>query len=367
MTYVNDDNLCRSSLVVIMDRKITMKDVAVEAGVSTATVGRVLHNRGYISDEARQRVETAIKETGFRLNLVAQSLRRSRSMTIGHLLTSIVPNPFFAGIELGVEQEAIRHGYHVLLWNALSDPVREREGVENFIRRQLDAIIFTTPNNPQNVILAKQAGVPVIQVERPFEGVESHLVLIDNYAGSVAAMEHLIQLGHERIAFLGKRFKSTPSRWDTVDLERYAGWSDTLQKHGIVPQEEWYAKADLYSIEEGYEAAKRFLELQPGITAIFTACDILAAGALQAIYQHGLRIPEDISVIGFDDTYAPFLSPQLTTVRQPVYEIGVEAASLAIEILEDPDADPEVYRVRKLETQLLVRNSTGVPRRYFPA
>lgn len=173
------------------DRKVTMKDVASAARVSTATVGRVLHSRGYVSPEAKERVNAAIKGTGFRLNLVAQSLRRSRSMTLGLLLTTIVPNPFFPGIELGIEQEAMQHDYNVLIWNALSDSVRERQGVEIFIRRQMDAIIFATPQDPQNVLLAKQAGIPVIQVERPTH-INTHRVLVDNYVGAVSAMEHLI-------------------------------------------------------------------------------------------------------------------------------------------------------------------------------
>jgi LacI family transcriptional regulator len=348
-----------------MDRKVTIKDVAIEAGVSTATVGRVLHNEGYISDAAKQKVEQAIQKTGFRLNLVAQSLRRNRSMTIGHLLTSIVPNPFFAGIELGVEQEAIRHGYNVLLWNVLSNPEREREGIETFISRQIDAIIFTTPLMADNVLLVQQNGIPVIQVERPTR-VDSHLVLIDNYIGAMQAMEHLIQLGHERIAFIGKKFDYKPERNLTVDWERMTGWHDTLIRHGIIPQPEWCCQANLYSVEDGFRATQHLLGLKQGITAILAACDIIASGVLQAIYQQGLRVPEDISVIGFDDTIAPMLTPALTSVRQPVSEIGIEAVKLAIEVLETPEESQNQYKTHHLETSLVVRQSTGVPRRSFP-
>ena len=347
------------------EHKITMKDVAEAASVSTATVGRVLHGRGYVSEDTRERVEEAILRTGFRLNMVAQSLRRSRSMTIGHLLTSIVPNPFFAGIELGVEQEAIRHGYNVLIWNVLSDPAREREGVEAFIRRQMDAIIFTTPLDTANVELARQAGVPVIQIERPYRE-NTHLVMVDNQVGATAAAEHLIELGHRNIAFIGKKFNDQTSLHEAVDLQRRDGWANTLMKYGIVPRPEWYAEADLYSSEQGFQVTQGFLSIQPAITAIMAACDILAAGALQAIYQHGLRVPEDISVVGFDDTYAPILTPPLTSVRQPVYEIGCEAARLAIELAEVQDRTTGPLHSRRLETSLVVRNSTGVPRRFFP-
>jgi LacI family transcriptional regulator len=347
------------------DKKVTMKDVASAARVSTATVGRVLHNRGYVSPEARERVNTAIKGTGFRLNLVAQSLRRSRSMTLGLLLTIIVPNPFFPGIELGIEQEAMQHDYNVLIWNVLLDPARERQGVEVFIRRQMDAIIFATPQDPQNVLLAKQAGIPVIQVERPTY-IHTHSVLIDNYVGATSAMEHLVQLGHRRIAFIGTN-NAPPSPQDEVDKQRLAGYRDTLIRHGITPLEEWIASGDLYSIEDGYRRMQQFLELKPGISAVLVGCDIMASGVLQAIYQNNLRVPEDISVIGFDDTYAPFLTPPLTSVRQPVFDIGVSAARLAIEVLSNGSESADEFQTIHLETSLIIRSSTGVPHRYYPA
>lgn len=341
-----------------------MKDVASAARVSTATVGRVLHSRGYVSPEALDRVNTAIKETGFRLNLVAQSLRRSRSMTLGLLLTVIVPNPFFPGIELGIEQEAMQHGYNVLIWNALSDPERERQGVEVFIRRQMDAIIFATPQDPQNVLLVKQAGIPVIQVERPTH-IHTHCVLVDNYIGAVGAMEHLIGLGHRRIAFIGTN-NSLPAPQGEVDRQRLAGYRDTLARYSIIPPEEWIASGDLYSIEDGYRRMQQFLELKPGITAVLVGCDIMAAGVLQAIYQNNLRVPEDLSVIGFDDTYAAFLAPPLTSVQQPVFDIGLSAARLAIQVLGNDGETQDGYQTLHLKTSLKIRSSTGVPNRYYP-
>ena len=346
------------------DRKVTMEDVARAARVSTATVGRVLHKRGYVSPEAEERVNTAIKDTGFRLNLVAQSLRRSRSMTLGLLLSTIVQNPFFPGIEFGIEQEAMRHGYNVIIWNVLTDPAREREGVEVLICRQIDAILFATPQDPQNVLLAKQAGIPVVQIERPTY-IDTHRVLVDNYVGAASAVEHLIQLGHRRIAFIGTSTTPTPPQ-DEVDNQRLAGYRDTLIRHGITPLEEWFAAGNLYSIEDGYRQMQKFLELSPGITAVMAACDIMAAGVLQAIYQNGLRVPEDISVIGFDDTYAQFLAPPLTSVQQPVFDIGESAARLAIEVLGNDNESPDGYQTIHLKTSLKIRSSTGVPHRYYP-
>lgn len=344
-----------------MSKKPTLKDVAHEASVSTATVARVLHGRGFVSEESRKKVEEAIRKTGYRLNILAQSLRQQRTKTIGHLLTSISPNPFFAGVELGVENEAIRNGYSVLIWNVFEDPKREALGVETFVQRQVDAIIFTTPIEPKNVETALSANIPVIQVERPTR-VQSHKVLVDNYAGAVSATEYLINLGHKRIGYIG----GDPRNYLTdlsVDEQRLSGYRDTLRKNDITPSDDWYASGKYYSIEDGYQLMEGFLK-KGDVTAVIAACDILAAGALQAIYKRNLRVPEDMSVVGFDDTYASYLSPPLTTVRQPMFEIGQMAARIAIETQNSTiEMRPEDYRVERLSTYLMIRSSASSPKR----
>jgi len=343
-----------------LPKKPTLKDVASEAQVSTATVARVLHGRGFVSKESRRQVEDAIKKTGYRLNILAQSLRQQHTKTIGHLLTSISPNPFFAGVELGVENEAIRRGYSVLIWNVFEDAKRETLGVETFIQRQVDAIIFTTPIEPENVKTALSAQIPVVQVERPTR-VQSHAVLVDNYAGAVSAVDHLVALGHQRIGYIG----GDPRNYHTnssIDEQRLNGYRDALRKYGITPSDGWYASGKYYSLEDGYQIMEKFLQ-RGEVTAVMTACDILAAGALQAVYDRQLRVPEDISLVGFDDTYAPYLSPPLTTVRQPMFEIGQMAARIAIEALDvKPGLPPAGFRVESLSTQLAVRSSTTQPR-----
>jgi DNA-binding LacI/PurR family transcriptional regulator len=267
-------------------RSVNMIAVARRAGVSTATVGRVVHQRGYVSEAARQRVEQAIQQTGFRLNLVAQSLRCQRSKTIGHLINSLIPNPFFAGVEAGVEEAASEKGYNVLIWNFMADPQRERAGVEAFIRRQIDAIIFTTPFDIHNVQLAQQAGIEIVQVERP-TSLPSHCVLVDNYVGAVAAMRHLIDLGHRRIGFIGNTCPDELSGQkinNNVDRQRYQGYLDELAFHGIQPEAAWSClNANPYSLVDGERAALSLLQMQPAVTAILSSCDILAAGALQAL------------------------------------------------------------------------------------
>jgi LacI family transcriptional regulator len=349
------------------NRPANIVDVARLAGVSTATVGRVLHQRGYVSASARQRVEQAIEQSGFRLNLVAQSLRRQRSKTLGHLVNSLIPNPFFAGIESGVEEAASEHGYSVFLWNYMADPEREAAGVEAFIRRQMDAIIFSTPYRVHNVQKALDAGLEVVQVERPTH-LPTHCVLVDNYAGSVAAMQHLFELGHRRIGYVGQLpvLHEANPRHDLVDHQRFQGYHDWMVQNGISPLPEWRCTdVNSYAVEDGARAAECLLKLAEPVTAILLGCDILAAGAAQTCYQMGLHIPGDVALVGFDNTYAPFLTPPLTTVEVPTVEVGKAAACLAIRALEiQPDAEDsdEIY-TQTISSRLVIRQSTGPPGR----
>lgn len=338
-----------------VNRRVKMTDVARRAGVSTATVGRVIHNSGYVSEEARRRVEQAIAATGFQLNLVAQSLRRQRTQTLGHIVTTLAPNPFFAGVELGVEAVAVDAGYNVVVWNALNDSERERAGVETFIQRQIDAIVFTTPRDAANVQRALDAGMEVVQVERP-TSVKSHLVLINNYIGGKAAMEHLLALGHRTIGFLTK---SMPPRPDLVDTQRYQSYLESLTAAGIAPGDGWVVDGlDVYSVADGRRGTIALLTEQPEVTAVVAYSDILAAGALQAAYEVGRRVPDDLSVIGYDDTYASYLAPTMTTVAIPMVEVGRAAAQVAIEAAGAPQSGRR-YTGRTINTRLIVRESTG--------
>ena len=341
--------------------RVRMQDVARKAGVSTATVGRVLHNRGYVSENARKLVEQAIQETGFTINLVAQSLRRQRSYTIGHILTSLLPNPFFAGVEVGVEEVAIARGYNVVLWNAVQSAERERQGVEAFIQRQVEAIIFTTPRSAANIELAISAGIEVVQVERPTR-IDSHMVLIDNYSGARAAVEHLLQLGHQRIGYLGKVLPGSP---EVVDNQRFRGYMDALEAAGIHADEQRILlELDPYSIQDGNKGLRQLLANDPDVTAVLVFSDIMASGVLQAAYELRLRIPDDLSVIGFDNTYAAYLSPALSTVAIPMVDVGKAAAQVAIDAIENRQRQLQFYG-KRLATELIIRGSTAVlqPRR----
>ena len=351
-----------------MDRRATLKDVARLAGVSTATVARVLHANGYVADETRRLVEAALADTGYQINEVAQGLRRQRTATIGHVLNSIIPNPFFAGVAFGVEQEALRHGYGVLMFNTHGDAERERLGVETLVRRRVDAMLFTTPVHEDNVRLALAAGLPVVQVER-MTAVDTLAVLVDNVAGPRAVVEHLIGLGHCRIAFIGAdprrmhRHSGGPRRPD-VEQERLSGFLTALNDRGIPSDDALIALGRYYTgamdegPNDGYTAMHRFLDLGRPPTAVFATSDLLAAGALQALYERALRVPDDVSVVGHDDTYAPYFAPPLTAVKQPLVELGEAAARLVFRHL-DRSAGHEGERIARVATRLVVRASTG--------
>jgi DNA-binding LacI/PurR family transcriptional regulator len=343
--------------------RATLKDVARLAGVSTATVARVIHNQGYVSAEARVAVEAAIEATGYRINAVAQGLRRQRSLVIGHVLRAIAPNPFFANVALGVDEEAARFGCGVLTTNTQEDSQMERDAVETLLRRQVDAILFTSVRDLHNLELAAEAGIPVIQVERvsipTLPG-----VLADNYQGTVAAIDHLASLGHRRIAFIGEASETRDDGYSRqVERDRLAGYRDGLKRHDL-PVDEALIDIDgaYFDADHARLVARRLIAMDDRPTAIFAACDHLACAVLQELYALDIRVPDQMSVIGFDDTIAANLSPPLTTVAQPAVELGQTAVRMALDLLNRSSngASDERFPLQPcLQTQLVVRESTG--------
>jgi DNA-binding LacI/PurR family transcriptional regulator len=352
----------------------TIKSVAARAGVSTATVSRVLHNNGYVAPKTRKRVEGVLRDSGYRLDAVAQALRRQRTITLGLILHGILPNPFFAEVAMGVEQAAVEHGFNVLMFNTDGDPKREREGVESLLGRRVDGVIFTTALRAENVELVLDAGVPAVEAERRLCE-RAPAVVIDNYAGAREAMAHLLDLGHERIGYIGEAdtFQEPDGRvLDRVRRERFAGYREALEEAGIHVSEAHLIRGQ-YPLEPGgwggvgtgRDYMQALLEQAPTITAVLAASDLLAAGALQTLYERSIRVPTQISIVGFDDTFASRLAPPLTTVRQPMFEMGLRAGHLAIRLLEEgtvnggEDADSIVTEWCK--TSLVVRQSTAPP------
>lgn len=350
-------------------RSATLKDVAELAGVSTATIARVMHKKGYVSESTRIAVEAALAQSGYRVNAVAQGLRKQRTFMIGHVLKRIAANPFFAEVALGAQEEAFRSDCGVVLANTQADAERERQAVEMLIQRRVDAIIFTTWTDERNVRVAVEAGVPVVQVQRVGD-VETHTVTADNYSGALDATAHLLSLGHRRIAFIGVDPYAELSNVDdgpvpvthrVIERDRLNGFLDAHNVAGVKPFDELIdLQGSYYSVEHARVVVKRLLTLPPHHrpTAVFATSDMIAAGVLQEIYAHGLRIPSEISVVGFDDTLSTLFAPPLTTVEQPMREIGQAAARLAIHSLQEAGGS-QPFRHEQLTTTLVLRESTG--------
>jgi DNA-binding LacI/PurR family transcriptional regulator len=335
----------------------TLRQVADLADVSTATVARVLQGSERVSPETRSRVEAVLEATGYRHNAVASGLRRQRTCTVGHVLRATDPNPFYAGVAVGLQQEAAKHGYQVLLGSS-QDAASETAAVEAFLARRVDAMVFTTAISAENVETAVRAAVPVVQVERPVTD-KAPSVLVDNLSGSKAATQHLIDLGHERIAFIGGTARDALLA-PTVEEERLGGYLQAMTEAGLEPRVllgQYDEPGSVRYQARGRTYLRWLIEEGSVPTAVFAGSDTLAAGILQGLYELDMRVPEDMSVVGFDDTFAGHLSPPLTAVALPMEELGRRAFIRAV--VERSDA-PEPALV----TRFVLRASTAVPRRY---
>jgi DNA-binding LacI/PurR family transcriptional regulator len=354
-------------------KSATLIGVAAAAGVSTATVARVLHNRGYVARETRDRVEKAIKAAGYRANAIARGLRTKRTFTIGHLLTSMTYNPFFAGIASGVDDEAFVSGFKVFNVNLEGDRERETKGVLRLMESRVDALIFSHAVDARNVELALAAGIPVVQVERLVD-CDTHAVVIDNLVGCRQAMRHLIDLGHRRIAFIGadpQRYHHAGPRPQSIESERLGAYVDCLREAGISVDPDLirlgvYATRSRFPVgagpAAGYEPTRQFLALAVRPTAVLVTSDVFATGVLHALHEARLRVPDDMSVVSYDDMLAPHLTPPLTAVALPVGEMGRAAFQLALAAIE-ANGD---HHIVVLPTHLNVRTSTTVPHRAAP-
>ena len=329
---------------------LTIKDVAVRAGVSVSTVSRVLTSNAPVQDTTKRAVEDAIRELGYHPNGLARSLRNRETKTIG-LIIPDVANPFFPEVAKGVEETACRLGYSVILCNSGNDRAKEAMYFRVLQERRIDGIIITGSGSlDEYAHLRERDGFPIVFLDRNAEGLDVDSVEADSYGGSCQAVRHLLELGHHQIAFVsGSSVTSTGSR-------RLGGYMDTLTASGIVPPPDYIMPGD-FTLEAGRKAGLRLLGQNPRPTAIFVASDIAAIGVMMAAESLHLSIPGDLSVVGFDNTLLSVVSrPALTTVSQPKYEMGSQASRLLIERLRKKRRK---VKHLLLPTRLEVRGSTA--------
>ena len=331
----------------------TLNDVARLAGVSTMTVSRVINGSGYTSPESRARVKRAIAELGYMPNVLARQLRSSRTKTLALVLTDIA-NPFFTAMARGVEDEARAQGYAVVFCNTDESVDEELEYVHVLIQRRVDGVLLVpATDSSASIELLHKHQLPVVILDRRIRSGGVDEVRTDSEGGAYLAVRHLIDLGHRRIAVLaGPESVSTSA-------DRVSGYKRALAEGGIDagPQKILFGE---YTEASGYSMAGRILAASEMPTAIFAGNNFIAFGAIQRLREAGLEIPDDMSIVCFDDLPQGWIQPFLTTVSQPTYEIGRQAAHMLLERLATDE--PLEPRVIVLPSSLIVRRSSAPPR-----
>lgn len=328
-----------------------IRDVAKRAGVTRTTVSRVINNSGYVKEETKQRVETAIAELNYVPNLLGQSLRFKQTNTIG-LLIADISNPFWIPVIRGVESVASENGYNVILCDTDTSEEKELAHLENLLKKQVDGILIAPIRNvPGPIEFTQKQNVPIVVIGYPMPDVDVDVVRCNTEEASYNIVRVLLDLGHRRIAAL-----TGPENIVTA-TDRVAGYKRALREAGI-PIEDELIQYGHFSPDKGYEMAQNMLNLKPHPTAVVTGNNFIAIGATKALYVAGVRIPEDMSVVTFDGPPPDLvIDPFFTMVSQPGYDMGKQAAQLLLHRFFDETDSPcqEVI----LPTQIITYSSTA--------
>ena len=338
-----------------MAKKISLKDVARHVGVSTALVSYVINNKekeARVGSEMVQKIRRAVAELNYQPNLIAKSLKSGRTHTIG-LIVADISNPFFSNIARIIEDEAKKEEYIVIIGSSDENAEKSQDLINVFFNRQVDAFIIAPVENTENqVIELQKQNVPVVLIDRYFTTLEVDSVHIDNFQAAHDAVEHLALNGNKRIAMMG--YDTSLSHMQ----ERKNGYKAALKDTGIKVRSALIKNISYQNIEKEVAIAMReLLELVPKIDAIFFATNTLAIEGLKIVYGLQIRVPEDLSIISFDesDAFDFFYSP-LSYVSQPLAEMGKKAVTLAIEKIKDND---KKYVTILVKGKLVLRKSCG--------
>jgi LacI family transcriptional regulator len=327
----------------------TIRDVARRAGVAPITVSRVINNSGYVSAETRRRVEEAIAELKYVPNALAQGLRFNRTNVIA-LVVSDITNPFWTTVARGAEDAASEENLSVILCNTDENAVKQDKYVRLLLQRQVDGFLLVpSQNTVESVALIQHQKVPLVIMDRQVSGVTVDVVRGDSEGGAYDLTCYLIGLGHRRIAVLsGPKTASTST-------QRVAGYKRAFADAGLKADSKLVSYGKFHQ-DSGYQRTREILTLLERPTALFAANNFIAIGVMKALYEAGLRVPEDVSVVSFDDLPLGLLvQPFLTVVAQPAYDMGYRATKLLLKRIDNPDEASAEEIV--LPTQLLVRQS----------
>jgi LacI family transcriptional regulator/LacI family repressor for deo operon, udp, cdd, tsx, nupC, and nupG len=330
---------------------ISLKKVADKAGVSIATVSRVINNSPNVNPQTRIKIEKIIKELKYRPNRVAKRLRnRNTSSNLLGVLIPDIQNPFYVDVLRGIEDVAYQHHYALIMCNFSQDETKEKMYLDILQSESVDGMI-TAPahEKDEKVLNLIKGGLPIVCVDRGLTDTDVDVVLVDNHKGAYNAVDHLAKKGYKRIAYISGIPKIPSSR------DREQGYLDALKDNNLTIDRSLVKYGDSRH-DSGVQLCAELLESKNPPDAIFTGNNLITLGALETIHKKGLKIPNEVAIVGFDDMYWSIsLNPPLTAVKQPAYEIGKCAAEQLISRINDPDRTTSNMI---LKTELMVRSSS---------
>ncbi len=325
-------------------------DVARESGVSVFTVSAVVNNKAHVGKSLREKVEAAIRKLNYRPNLIARSLAKQKTHTIGMIVPDI-GNPFFPIVVRGAEDAAQKHGYNLLLCNSDDSLDKEEKAVELLLSKRVDGILLTKAADdfrPSLQQMIKEVDIPFVLVMRTYPKLTRDAVITDDYHGAYEAVSHLARAGRKRIGLISGPLKVSNAK------ERWAGFQDALKAEGLPIEQDLVIEGD-YRLESGYRAGHSMFSRRPD--GIYVANHLMTVGLLKAADEMGLRCPEDFGLVSFDDyPWLGIFRPRLTTVELPKHQLGSEAAELLIRRITGDASKPVLI---KLQPELRIRESCG--------
>jgi len=326
-----------------------MKDIAAKLGVSESTVSRAINNKPGVGEDTKQKILNLARRYNYQPNLLARNLARQESNMIGLILPDI-SSLFYSEVTRAIQDIATKHGYQVMVCNTDSDEKRESAYIEWLQGNKIAGIIFLGNGLANNKIInLGLSGYPIVLANRLVEEVMLPSVIIDNNTGAFEATKHLLERGHKRIALInGPKDNLTAQN-------RFRGYREALKEYNLDYDPKLIINKD-WSRECGYQGFLELLNLEEPPTAIFAANDLISVGVIEAIKMGGYLIPEEIAVVGFEDTIVTsIIEPPLTTVAQPMYELGSNSAKKLFSLIEDEDIEENI---EILTSKLIVRKST---------
>ncbi len=325
----------------------TIKDVSKLAGVSVATVSRYLNKNGYVSKESAATISEVIDKLNYRPNNIARSLAGMKTATIGLMVPDIL-NPFFPELARSIEDAANEYGYTVVLCNTDNDSLKEQKYIDTLLQKQVDGIIISSYTiEPEHLNGLQKQSIPVVLMDNVFSNDFVVSLTVENRRGGELAVEHLLTQGCSKIAHICGPLTITSSR------ERTAGFEDASRRT------DWFTPSLIgysdFTVNGGYITMKELLTLHPNLDGVFASNDLMAAGALKALHEAGKRVPRDVKVIGFDGIGLEMMTPELSTIAQPIYELGKTAMDSLVRLIRK---EPDIVTDRVFPVSLIAKQST---------